>query len=202
MAHLVLVVLAALVGFGVYAEALTNEKEGDNAWFGVLAPWWGGGAGAVALIAAFVAPALVVAAAAGLVGYREVVSYEQHCREAPFGVRPLLWAAGAGGIGLLGAAAFSPLLWAGVCAVLALVGALVVVQFALKAAIAEKNVLAAENRRLLAERTPRAAGAPAAPEPAAEAAPVPAPRPAPAPAPAPAPKRQFGGGTTDLLPRR
>lgn len=103
MALLVLVVLAGIVGFVGYSEAVKVEKRFRKGPLGFPAWAWGVACGFVGLIVGLIATAFVIGALIGFVGYDETSKYEKQSGVAPLGIPPFGWAALCFSFGTIGA---------------------------------------------------------------------------------------------------
>jgi hypothetical protein len=200
MAFVVRFVLAALVGAVGYYEATRIERHRGSRLLGLSALAWAVVACIAALVIAYLAAPIVLATLTGYVGYREALRYKEQCREDPLGIAPMLWLVAATIFGL--GALFAPLLmWLSICTIVALAGAVLCEREEKHLLAQERDICAAENRRLLAERQPR----PPEPAPPTTAGPTRITPPtqtwgsAPAAQPTPPSQRAFPG---DFLPRR
>ena len=228
MAMLFVFVVAAIVGFVGFDEAARYEREHDKQLFGLPPRVAAVVCGLLGLVGAFMLAVLVVALVVAYAGYREVAWYERLDREGLFGITPSVGAAVGFSFGLFGAVVASAWIWGIFCALLALVGALLLSLEERNRLADEKRALVAERNALLAEKdkakhvastrrptAPEAVTAPAAaPEPQKRwllplAAPEAPERPVAAVAPVhstwpgqPAPAAVANTSDTDLLPRR
>jgi len=156
MAQLVLVAFAGFLGWAAYREAENFEKvhrRGPGGMSARLCCLTGILAGVVA--ACFAAPFLV-AAFAGYSGYLGAATFERLNRDRLFGLAAMLYGVAGFFIGLFGALFLGAPDWAVICALVVLMGALLLMRD-------ENNALREENERLSASPQP---GPPPGPPPA------------------------------------
>ena len=145
MVQLVLVVLAAVAGYAGYHETAMFAREGPQAPLGVAPVLWGGGFGTLALVAAFFASPVLIAAFVAWAGYREIATLEQRWSAPLFGISARFWAVSCGAFGLGGALIIPTEMWALFCGGAAVGGAFFVL-------VDERNALIDTNRALASER--------------------------------------------------
>jgi len=165
MAQLVLIALAAALGFVAYSEAAKVEHERGRGPAGMSAYVCAGAAGLTALVAGFLVAPVVVAAGAGYVGYISASTFERQNRFQLFGVPTFLYSFACFFFGLFGALFTSAPTWTILCTLVALsVWVLLLLD--------EVKVLRAANEKLQTDASRPPASRP---EPAAPARPQPPP---------------------------
>ena len=153
MAQLILVAFAGFLGWAAYREAEKFEKvrrRGPGGMSPRLCCLTGILAGVIA--ACFAAPFLV-AAFAGYSGYLGAATFERLNRDRLFGLAAMLYGIAGFFIGLFGALFRGAAEWGVVCALVVLVGALLLMSD-------ENNALREENERLSAGPQPGPPGPP------------------------------------------
>ena len=186
MAEIVVFLLAILSGAASHYELREFNKTSSE---GKIPPIAAGVAGLlIGLIAAYIAPALVIGVLAGLVCFHEVKIFERQAKEQLLGLPTLAWAGVAGVVGFVGGSVVPVFTWFVVCVFAGFAGAFYLLYVEKERLESENRTWISENQRLLHERAARGrlatpyasappATAPVAPAPPVVVAPTPAPTP-------------------------